>query len=101
MEADYNQVSGPVGTASAIGESAANGLSSLLMVVAFISINLGIMNLLPFPALDGGRILLLAIEAIRRKPLNPKFEMALNGAGLVLLMGLMVLVTFKDIINLF
>ncbi len=101
MDADYSQVSGPVGTASAIGESAANGLSSLLMVVAFISINLGIMNLLPFPALDGGRILLLLIEAIRRKPLNPKVEMALNGVGLVLLMGLMVLVTFKDIINLF
>ncbi len=101
MEADYSQVSGPVGTASAIGESASNGLSSLLMVVAFISINLGIMNLLPFPALDGGRILLLLIEAIRRKPLNPKVEVALNGVGLVLLMGLMIAVTFKDIINLF
>ena len=101
MEADYNQVSGHVGTASAIGESASNGLSSLLMVVAFISINLGIMNLLPFPALDGGRILLLLIEAIRRKPLNPKFETVLNGVGLVILMGLMLVVTFKDIINLF
>ncbi len=101
MEADYNQVSGPVGTASAIGESASNGLPSLLLVVAFISINLGIMNLLPFPALDGGRILLLLIEAIRRKPLNPKVETALNGVGLILLMGLMVVVTFKDIINLF
>ncbi len=101
MEADYSQVSGPVGTASAIGESASNGLSSLLMVVAFISINLGIMNLLPFPALDGGRILLLLVEAIRRKPLNPKFEMVLNGVGLILLMGLMIVVTFKDILNLF
>ncbi len=101
LEADYNQVSGPVGTASAIGESASNGLSSLLLVIAFISINLGIMNLLPFPALDGGRILLLLIEAIRRKPLNPKIETALNGVGLILLMGLMLVVTFKDIINLF
>ena len=101
MEADYTQVSGPVGTASAIGESASNGLASLLMVVAFISINLGIMNLLPLPALDGGRILLLLIEAIRRKPLNPKVEVALNGVGLILLMGLMVVVTFKDILNLF
>ena len=101
MEADYSQVSGPVGTAEVIGESAALGLSSLLLVVAMISINLGVMNLLPFPALDGGRILLLIVEAVRRKPLNPKVETALNGAGLLLLMGLMLLVTFKDIINLF
>lgn len=101
MKADYSQVSGPVGTAQIIGESASIGLSSLLLVVAMISINLGVMNLLPFPALDGGRILLLLIEAIRRKPLNPKLEMALNGVGLVLLMGLMLVVTMKDIIGLF
>lgn len=101
MEADYSQVSGPVGTASAIGESAQLGLANLLMVIAFISINLGIMNLLPFPALDGGRILLLLVEAVRRKPLNPKVETALNGVGLLLLMGLMIVVTFKDIIGLF
>ncbi len=102
MKADYSQVSGPVGTASAIGESATTGgLPSLLMIVAMISINLGIMNLLPFPALDGGRILLLLIEAIRRKPLNPKIEVWINAAGLVILMGIMILVTAKDIINLF
>lgn len=101
MKADYSQVSGPVGTAEALGESATLGLSSLLLMVALISINLGVMNLLPFPALDGGRIVLLGLEAIRRKPLNPKVEMALNGVGLILLMGLMVVVTLKDIINLF
>ncbi len=101
LDADLDQVSGPVGTASAIGESATLGLDSLLLVVALISINLGIMNLLPFPALDGGRILLLAIEAIRRKPLNPNVEAAINGVGLVILLGLMLLVTFKDIIGLF
>ncbi len=101
FDADLKQVSGPVGTASAIGESAALGLDSLLFVVALISINLGIMNLLPFPALDGGRILLLLIEAIRRKPLSPKIESALNGIGLMLLMGLMIVVTFKDILSLF
>ncbi len=100
-KADLNQVSGPIGTASAIGDSAAVGLRTLLMMIAFISINLGVMNLLPFPALDGGRILLLGIEAIRRKPLNPKVESALNGVGLILLLGLMVVVAFKDIINLF
>ncbi len=100
-KADLNQLSGPVGTATAIGESAASGLRSLLLMIAFISINLGIMNLLPFPALDGGRILLLGIEAIRRKPLNPKIETALNAVGLILLLGLMVVITFKDVINLF
>ena len=101
LRADYSQVSGPVGTAKVIGKSASMGLRSLLLVIALISINLGIMNLLPFPALDGGRILLLIIEAIRRKPLNPKFEMILNGIGLALLMGLMLLVTLKDILGLF
>ncbi len=101
LKADYNQVSGPVGTAEAIGESASLGLSSLLLMVAMISINLGVMNLLPFPALDGGRILFLLIEAIRRKPMNPKVEGLVNAIGLMLLMGLMVLVTLKDIIKLF
>lgn len=101
MDADLSQVSGPVGTASAIGESATMGLDSLLLVVALISINLGIMNLLPFPALDGGRILLLLIEAIRRKPLNPKVEVILNGVGLIILMALMLIVTLKDVIGLF
>ena len=101
FDADLNQVSGPVGTATAIGESATLGLDSLLLVVALISINLGIMNLLPFPALDGGRILLLIVEAIRRKPLSPKVETAINGIGLMILMALMLLVTFKDIIGLF
>ena len=72
-----------------------------MLMIALISINLGIMNLLPFPALDGGRILLLFIEAIRRKPLSPKVEMAMNGVGLMILMGLMLVVTLKDIIGLF
>ncbi len=101
MKADMNQVSGPIGTASAIGKSASIGLSSLLLMIAMISINLGVMNLLPFPALDGGRILMLLIEAVRGKPLNPKFETILNGIGLVLLMGLMIIVSLKDIIKLF
>ena len=101
LDANLNQVSGPVGTASMIGESASLGLSSLMLMIALISINLGIMNLLPFPALDGGRILLLFIEAIRRKPLSPKVEMAMNGVGLMILMGLMLVVTLKDIIGLF
>lgn len=99
--ADLNQVSGPVGTTTAIGSSLQYGLDSLLLMVALISINLGIVNLLPFPALDGGRIVLLAIEAIRRKPLNPKIETAINAVGLILLLTLMMLISFKDILKFF
>lgn len=99
--ADLNQVSGPVGTTTVIGQSVQLGLDSLLLVVALISINLGIVNLLPFPALDGGRILFLAIEAVRRKPMNQKVEVAFNAVGLVLLLGLMAVITIKDIIHLF
>lgn len=99
--ADLNQVSGPVGTTTAIGQSVQLGLDSLLLVVALISINLGIVNLLPFPALDGGRILFLAIEAVRRKPMNQKVEVAFNAVGLILLLGLMAVITVKDIIHLF
>ncbi|MBP3480257.1 MAG: RIP metalloprotease RseP [Clostridia bacterium] len=100
-QADLNQISGPVGTTTAIGESAKVGLDSLLLVVALISINLGIVNLLPFPALDGGRILFLAIEAVRRKPISQKVEYAVNAAGLILLLALMAVITVKDVIHLF
>ena len=100
-KADVNQLSGPVGTTAAIGESIQYGLDSLLLIVALISINLGIVNLLPFPALDGGRIALLLLEAIRRKPLNQKIEIAINATGMIILFGLMILVAIKDIIKLF
>lgn len=99
--ADISQVSGPVSTTVAIGESIEYGIDSLLLIVALISINLGIVNLLPFPALDGGRIFLLAIEAIRRKPLNKKVEMSINAVGIILLFGLMIVVAVKDILHLF
>ena len=72
-----------------------------MLMMAIISVNLGVVNLLPFPALDGGRILVLIIEAIRRKPLNPKVETAINAVGLVFLLLLMVLISFKDVIKLF
>lgn len=100
-KADINQVSGPVGTTVAIGESVKSGVDSLLLVMALISINLGIVNLLPFPALDGGRIVLLFVEAIRKKPLHPKIEGAINAVGLIVLLVLMALIMIKDIINLF
>lgn len=97
----FEAVSGPVGVSTAIGESASYGLSSFLMIFGLIAVNLGVMNLLPFPALDGGRLLFLAIEAIRRKPIKPEIEGFINFAGLALLFGLMIVVTFKDIWGLF
>ena len=76
------------------------GLSSLLMLLALITINLGIFNLLPIPALDGGRLVFLIIEAIRRKPISQKYEIAINAAGFILLIGLMIFATFNDITKL-
>ena len=67
--------------------------------MAFISINLGVMNLLPLPALDGGRLVFLIIEGIRRKPVPPRYEGYVHAAGFVLLMLLMVAVTFNDILR--
>ena len=99
--ADIKQVSGPVGTSAMIGESVKYGIDSLFLIMAIISVNLGIVNLLPFPALDGGRILLLFLEAVRRKPLNPKIEGAINAIGLGLLLLLMAVISFKDVFSLF
>jgi regulator of sigma E protease len=95
------ELSGPVGIGQVVGEAAKVGFTSLLSLAAFISISIGMFNLLPFPALDGGRIVFLLIEAIRRKPVNPKWEGYINMAGLLLLFGLMIVVTFKDVWNLF
>lgn len=97
----FDQLSGPVGVGSAIGEAASYGWESLLILVAFLTINVGIFNLLPLPALDGGRILFILIEAIRRKPVNPKYEAYIHGVGLLLLFALMIFVTLKDIWRLF
>ncbi len=97
----FSELSGPVGVGKFVGEAAKVGFSSLLSIAAFISISIGMFNLLPFPALDGGRILFLLIEVIRRKPINPKWEGYINTAGLVILFGLMIAVTFKDILGLF
>lgn len=93
-------VSGPVGIVGEIKETASFGLSALVFMVMVITMNLGIVNLLPLPALDGGRLFLLIIEAVRKKPLNPKYEGAINFVGLALLMTLMVFITFSDIIKL-
>ena len=94
-------VSGPVGVTEVVGEAAKNGFSSFLYIITVLTINLGVFNLIPFPALDGGRLLFLIIEAIRRKPLNKNIEGYINFVGIIILFAFMILVTFKDIIKLF
>ncbi|MCR4594487.1 MAG: site-2 protease family protein, partial [Clostridiales bacterium] len=76
------------------------GLLNALNLMALVAINIGVFNLLPLPALDGGRLFFLLIEGIRRKPINPKYEGYVHAVGLVLLLGLMLVVTFKDIVSL-
>lgn len=90
-------VSGPVGITKTIGEVAQIGFTSLLNLVVIISINLGVMNLLPLPALDGFHILIYSIELIRRKPMKKEVEAVINFVGLVLLLSLAVIIAFKDI----
>ena len=93
-------VSGPVGVVSEIKETAKYGFSSLMFLVMVITMNLGIVNLLPLPALDGGRLLFYIIELIRKKPINPKYEGYIHLAGMVLLLTLMLYVTANDIFKL-
>lgn len=94
-------VSGPVGVTKALSEAADSGAYSFIYLAVIISMNLGVMNLLPLPALDGGRIVFLIIEAIRRKPIKREIEGYINLAGLAVLMLLMLLVCAKDIFTLF
>ncbi|MCQ2425301.1 MAG: RIP metalloprotease RseP [Lachnospiraceae bacterium] len=96
-----NQVSGPVGVTQAMAETAKAGFLNFVYLSAVIAINLGVVNLLPLPALDGGRIFFLLIELIRGKPLNPEVEGYIHFAGLAVLMVLMVVITCKDVLGLF
>lgn len=93
-------VSGPVGISEAIGEAASYGVPSVLNTVVIISINLGIMNLLPIPALDGGRLAVLIAEMITRKRMPPKVEAIINGVGLGVLLLLSAIILIKDIVGL-
>ena len=96
-----SQMAGPVGTTVIIGQAAQSGILNLLYIFSLLSVNIGIFNLIPFPALDGGRIFFLLIEMVRRKPIPPEKEGMVHFVGLVLLMILMVLVTSSDIYKLF
>jgi regulator of sigma E protease len=99
-EADFTQVAGPVGIVGMVGDAASFGLTALLTFTAIISLNLAVINMLPVPALDGGRLLFVAIEAVTRKPINPIWAGRMNLVGFVLLMLLMVVVTWNDIARL-
>ncbi len=94
-------ISGPVGVTSAMVETAKTGVENFLYLVAVISLNLGVVNLFPLPALDGGRILLLLVSAVIRRPIPEKVEGAIHLVGLLLLFGLMIFITGKDIVQLF
>lgn len=93
-------VSGPVGTVSVISQAAVGGFTNVLYLFTFISLNLGVMNLLPLPALDGGRIVFTALEMIRRKPLNPKVEGYIHLAGMGALLLFMAVITVFDVMKL-
>ena len=96
-----NQLSGPGGIYSVVGEQSRAGLANILYLLAFLSINVGFLNLLPLPAFDGGHILFIIIEKIKGSPVDPELENKIHTVGLILLMLLMVVVTINDIIKLF
>lgn len=94
-----NQMVGPVGIGEIVAET--NGFADFAYILAVVSISLGFTNLLPFPPLDGGKIVILLIEAIRRKPINEKVEIYIQMAGFVILIGLSILVTYNDVLRIF
>ncbi|MEK7606077.1 MAG: site-2 protease family protein [Patescibacteria group bacterium] len=99
--ADFSQVAGPVGIAGLVGDAASRGIVALLSFTALISLNLAVLNLLPFPALDGGRILFVIIETIKGTPIKAKTAQVVNTIGFGFLILLMLVVTISDIVKLF
>ena len=97
----FSSVTGPVGMVSIVGDAYKFGFVYLLSFAALISVNLAIINLVPFPALDGGRLLFLLIEKIKGSRINPKFANTANMVGFAILILLMILVTYHDVIKLF
>ncbi len=94
-------LSGPVGIYQVVGDSVSAGLSQIIYIIAFLSINVGFINILPFPAFDGGRVFFLIIEKIKGSPINSKLENSVNMIGFVLLILLMIYITFQDVLRLF
>ena len=99
--ADFSQVSGPVGIVGMVGSAKAAGWAYVTSFAAMISINLAVLNLMPFPALDGGRLLFIIIESIRRKNFNPKVANIVNAIGFGILILLMIVISVKDVWKLF
>jgi regulator of sigma E protease len=99
--ANFEEVTGPVGIVKAVGAASQVGFVNVLLFTALISINLAIINIIPFPALDGGRLLFIVIEGIIRRPIPAQFTNYVNVGGFALLMLLMILVTYHDIVKLF
>ena len=99
--ADLAQVSGPIGIAGAVGSASSQGLASLLTITALISINLALINILPIPALDGGRLLFVIIEAITKRPIKPIVANGINTVGFGFLILLMLVVSAHDVFKLF
>ena len=95
-----NNLSGPVGIYTIVGETRASGFANVLQLVALLSLNVGFINLLPFPAFDGGRILFLIIEKIKGSPVKTETENLIHTIGFILLMLLMLYITFNDILRL-
>ncbi|MDQ1282115.1 MAG: regulator of sigma protease, partial [Patescibacteria group bacterium] len=94
-------ISGPVGIFNMVGEASHLGFDYLLLFAAILSISLAVFNILPFPALDGGRILFVIIEWITRKKISEKWQGILNGTGFIILILLMIIVSARDVIHLF
>ena len=97
FSADLSQIAGPIGIAGVVGSASAQGLGYLFSIMAIISINLALINLIPVPALDGGRLLFVLIESIIRRPIKASVAHAMNAIGFVFLILLMLVVTVSDI----
>lgn len=99
-QAAISDLSGPIGTAQAVGEATKAGTSTVMNLFAFITVNVGIFNILPIPALDGGRLVFLLFEAVTRRRIKPEYEAYVHFAGFVLVILLFVFVSYQDIVNL-
>ncbi|MGM0640565.1 MAG: site-2 protease family protein [Thermotogota bacterium] len=96
-----DEIAGPIGIATIIGQASRAGFESILNILALITINLGVINLLPLPALDGGRIIFSLYEMISRRRVNPKVESLIHVIGFIILIGLMIFIAFNDISRFF
>lgn len=104
----FNDMAGPIGAADAVGQAVTEGLkqnviaglNNVIYIMMIFTVNLGVFNLIPFPALDGGKLLFLLIEAVRRRPIQAKYQGAVEAAGFFVLIGFMLIVSYSDILRL-